>query len=344
MGVLRFLGLLVMTVIVGTVAAPADDNGAGAAAKPAAAPIAIPFKVKTVVFTMALGPDVATNAKLANYLAYWLRPKLPSGAVDPDLTVVHKSFIVPQATWTLNDLIEQCRRDPAALGAFIALPPAVANGNKDHFVLRRSWTNVTATVIAAQCETPPEQHTLAIASPSITPTGRPTMIVTRPPMVVQAIGAQSITAQAPDSQARTEKTPLPLSVVWVSESYLSEGHHTTFTGLFPLAALVTLYTALAPTRTIQTTRTTVFPTTPPIPVTGTLASVAVQNTSAANSQSAGSAGSALTTAFLTYTTNSAGLPNVDSQLDEAARGATFYAVQQMKIECNSTSPPAFCGW
>jgi hypothetical protein len=199
---------------------------------------------RPVVFTMALG-DPATSGKIAVIMANRLRDngKRNLGPVRSD------AWIVPEGSWTLADYLDQCKQDSEhTRGAFIVLPPSGANSSENYIALLRTSTDVTLSIMVAEC------HPTAAAP------------------------APSASAPAPvATSARDGET----SVVWAS--YAQSGKYgRTQIEFFPLAVLTSVYLAFSPQRTYQTTTTTVYPTFAPIPPSGERSSVQTQQSSVLN--------------------------------------------------------------
>ena len=119
-----------------------------------------------VVFTMALG-DAATNGKIAVLMANRLREngKRNAGPVRSD------AWIVPEGGWLLGDYLEQCRKDPShTRGAFIVMPPSSANSSENYIALLRSSTDVTLSIMVAECRPP------ASPAPSASPEGETSVV------------------------------------------------------------------------------------------------------------------------------------------------------------------------
>jgi hypothetical protein len=209
-----------------------------------------------VVFTMAIG-DPATNGKIAVLMANRLREngKRNAGPVRSD------AWIVPQGQWSLGDYLDQCKRDSShTRGAFIVLPPASSNSSENYIALLRSSTDVTLSIMVAECHA-------AAAAP--------------------APSAAAPAAVAPAADGET-------SVVWAS--YAQSGKYgRTQIEFFPLAVLTSVYLAFSPQRTYQTTTTSVYPTIAPIPAGGERTSVQTQQSNVLNpSGTAGLQGNVLT--------------------------------------------------
>jgi hypothetical protein len=212
-----------------------------------------------VVFTMALG-DTATNGKIAVLMATRLREngKRNAGPVRSD------AWIVPEGQWTLADYLNQCRRDPGhTRGAFIVLPPSSANSTDNYIALLRTSTDVTLSIMVAECH-----PTAAMPAPS-------------------ASAPASAPTAAPDGET---------SVVWAS--YAQSGKYgRTQIEFFPLAVLTSVYLAFSPQRTYQTTTTTVFPTIAPIPPGGERSTVQTQQSNVLNPSGTASLQGNVLTAF-----------------------------------------------
>ena len=243
-GDVSFLPIRPIFALVGVcalVAGFAGSHTAGAATETKAAETPRPL-IKfdhAVVFTMALG-EPATNAKVAALMAGRLHDngKNNAGPVRSD------AWIVPMGQWSLADYLDQCKRDPAhTRGAFIVLPPSSASSSDNYIALLRSTTDVTLSIMVAECRPP---------SASATP--------------------------APESSGPPGGDT---TIAWAS--YAQSGKYgRSQIEFFPLAVLTSVYLAFSPQRTYQTTTTTVYPTVAPIPPSGERSSVQVQQSSILN--------------------------------------------------------------
>jgi hypothetical protein len=101
-----------------------------------------------VVFTISLGTDTPTGAKIATSLAQRLREKSRLGAGLP----VKNAWIIPEGGWNLTNYLQQCAADPHTLGAFIVLPPSSAQSQLNFIVMLENTTTASFSVMIAACD------------------------------------------------------------------------------------------------------------------------------------------------------------------------------------------------
>lgn len=101
-----------------------------------------------VVFTISLGTDTATGAKIATSLAQRLRDKSRLSAGLP----VKDAWIIPEGGWNLTNYLQQCAEDPHTRGAFIVLPPSSAQSQLNWIVLLENTTTTSFSVMIAACD------------------------------------------------------------------------------------------------------------------------------------------------------------------------------------------------
>ncbi len=244
---IRIVPIRTVSVLVGTLAMVVGLAGTGslrASAQVEKSPPPLITFNHPVVFTMALG-DPAINGKIAVLMAKRLHDNGQQN-IGP---VRSNAWIVPEGQWTLGDYLEQCRMDPThTLGAFIVLPTSSANSTENWIALLRNSTDVTLSILVAECH------------PKLAPSPAP-----------------DASSPSPGPAATSGEA----SVVWAS--YVASGKYgRSQIEFFPLAVLTTIYLAFSPQRTYQTTSTTVFPTPAPLPATGARASVQTQQSSVLN--------------------------------------------------------------
>jgi hypothetical protein len=100
---------------------------------------------KPVVFTLALGGDAATNARISVALANKLK-HAPDGKVRTATT------FVPEGQWNLGDFTSQCRKYPTSTwGAFIVLPPSASSRSSNYLIVIRSEETLTFNAMVAVC-------------------------------------------------------------------------------------------------------------------------------------------------------------------------------------------------
>ncbi len=232
-----------------------SPGGAGAADNKTPQPT-IGFSQKAV-FTLALGVDTPTAARIANSFAARLQDK----KARPDAGLPVKQYwVIPEGGWTLGDYLQQCARDPAhTVGAFIVLPPSSAQSSVNWIVLLETRTEATFSVIVAACN----------------------------PNPVLPSGAPASATIAPGSNT---------SVVWASRPASGKAGRSQVE-IFPIAILTSIYLAFAPQRTYQTTSTVVYPTTNPVAAGGERSNVATQQATVLNGSGAGQIQNGIVTAF-----------------------------------------------
>ena len=122
----------------------ASGGSGGGAQKTPQEPI--DFNVgQPVVFTLALGSDDATNARIAVALA----DKLKHGADGKDR---RDTKFVPEGQWNLGDFVAQCSKFPTSTwGAFIVLPPSASSRSSNYLIVIRSEETLTFNAMVAVC-------------------------------------------------------------------------------------------------------------------------------------------------------------------------------------------------
>jgi len=271
-----------------------------------------------VVFTLALGTDPATSARIAVTLARRLRQNgldNPGGAAPA--APVRDAWIVPEGGWTLSDYEQQCAADPKTRGAFIVMPPAITNAADNYIAVLRSWTDVSFSVMVAEC-----RHEGI---------GRSVMLSENGASLAPAPGRGGTTA-----------------VVWVSETPSKGKAGRSQIEFFPLTVLTSVYFAFAPQRVYQTTTVAAFPTPNPLPVGGARSSVSTVQSTTLNASGTGSLQGGVLSAFsgngLGVTIGAQASP--ETQALHAADDAIGHLLaDQLNLDCKRLAPiPAFCGW
>lgn len=308
MRMLRLRVVLVLIALFSVLVAAAGTPRAGAQTAPAAPRTPDPSirYAHDVVFTLALGSDAPTNAKIAVALAARLKSKQRAAAGLP----IQNAWVVPQGAWTMGDYLQQCAQDAHTRGAFIVLPPSSAVATNNYIVLLENKTTMRFSVMVAQCD-----HSAA------------------PP-------AQDWVAGPPPP----EKTPRPgdnASVVWVSEPAKGE-YGRSQVEIFPLAVLTSIYLAFAPQRTYQTTTTVAYATPNPLPATGARTNVQTLQGSVLDGQGAGAVQNNVLSAFsgngLGSTIGAAG--NADLHAVHAADDAIGHLLsEQLDEYCKNPAAP-----
>jgi hypothetical protein len=309
--------IALFSVIAGGVPTPRAD------AQVAPAPTAAPA-VKTpdptiryardVVFTIALGTDPSTDARIAVALATRLKARARTDLGLP----VKNAWIVPEGNWGLADYLQQCAQDPHTLGAFIVLPPSSGVATNNWIVLLENTTTVTFSIIVAQCDhsgSPPVADGVAGAPPT-SPTPRP--------------GDNA-------------------SVVWASDPATGKFGRSQIE-IFPLAVLTSIYLAFAPQRTYQTTSTVAYPAPNPLPSNGARTNVQTLQGTVLDGQGSGAVQNNVLGAFsgngLGSTIGAAANP--DYHLVHAADDAIGHLLtRQLDVYCKDPSmagPRGFCSW
>jgi hypothetical protein len=300
---------------------------AGAAGTPRADAQVAPAPVKTpeptirfahdVVFTIVLGGDTATNAKIAVALA----ARHKSQARNDQGLPVKNAWIIPEGGWTLSDYLQQCAQDAHTQGAFIVLPPSTAAASDNWIVLLENTTTVAFSVMIAQCD-----HSAA------------------PPVPDGVAG--------PPPPSPPSATPRPgdnASVVWASNPAKGKFGRSQIE-IFPLAVLTSIYLAFAPQRTYQTTTTVAYATPNPLPTSGARTNVQTLQASVLDGQGAGAVQNNVLGAFsgngLGSTIGASG--NVDFHTVHAADDAIGHLLdEQLDKYCldkTRPGPRGFCSW
>jgi hypothetical protein len=299
---------------------------AGVVGTPSAEAQTSPAPVKTpeptirfahdVVFTIVLGGDVVTNAKIATALAARLKSK---GRNDQGLPVKN-AWVIPEGGWTLSDYLQQCAQDAHTQGAFIVLPPSSAAASDNWIVLLQNTTTVAFSVMIAQCD-----HTAA-------------------PPVADGVAGPPLPVGQP--------TPRPgdnASVVWASNPAKGKFGRSQIE-IFPLAVLTSIYLAFAPQRTYQTTTTVAYATPNPLPSSGARTNIQTLQGSVLDGQGAGAVQNNVLGAFsgngLGSTIGASG--NADFHTVHAADDAIGHLLdEQLDVYCKDPKMPGprgFCAW
>jgi hypothetical protein len=307
--------IALFSMIAGAVGTPrADAQVAPAPAPGAKTPEPTIRFAHDVVFTIVLGTDTSTNAKIAVALAARLKRKARTDQGLP----VKNAWIVPEGGWTLSDYLQQCAQDAHTQGAFIVLPPSSAAASDNWIVLLQNTTTVSFSVMIAQCD-----HSAA-------------------PAVPDGVAGPPPTSPAPRAGDNT-------SVVWASNPARGKFGRSQVE-IFPLAVLTSIYLAFAPQRTYQTTSTVVYATPNPLPSSGARSNVQTLQGSVLDGQGAGAVQNNVLGAFsgngLGSTIGAAG--NADFHIVHAADDAIGHLLdEQLDPYCKDPKlpgPRGFCSW
>jgi hypothetical protein len=288
----RAVGAVTETKPRGTDSAPGSD--ASGNEKTLAIPMAFSRKV---VFTLAIGTDASTSAKITVALASELRRNakrmVPKGTVAPaDAWQLNSDSlaVVPAGGWTLKDYSDQCAQFPdSTQGAFIVLPAAMGSDSENYLVVLRQNTTISFNAMVAGCESD---------------------------------GAPKPTGTA--------------KILWVSDTASGKYGRSTVQFL-PLAVLTSVYLAFAPQKTFQTTTTTAFPTPNPLPVSGARTSTQSLSSNVINASGTGSLQNAVVSSFAGAQLAVGRQGNADHLAMHAAEDAVGKFLQLVNEECRQTA-------
>jgi len=268
---------------------------------PVLIPISGPFHT---IFVLGTGGDPSIRGKLiASFVEEF---QLQQYGLAND------AWLIPEPDWTASDFVNQCSKDwQHTDGALVIGYVASATWARDELLRRRSWTELQANAMYAECSPP--------KIVSVTPT--------------RVLGRANIETAKPAAVAYT----------WHSRLWGGSGYTNTDTKLAALSILLSLgsaYLTFSPSKTATSVSTRIFPTPAPLPPVGVLSSVVTTTQSVTNpSGSFGSIATGLLGQSLLYTQSITAIPSGDNQLWDAAYNAARSIIAEMNCPKPPPSPP-----
>jgi hypothetical protein len=195
------------------------------------------------VYILAAAPDVKTATALTIEVGIRLAPKLaditgmqqglkPHDNPEDPTGDFEFPMLIPEPSWNLDDLAQQCDKDPQTRGAIIVGPLESDVGTSNVFIFANGYQRLSSAAFLVKCAPPPPPA----ATPAPTPTPTP---VPRPRVRGRMITIVNVNLGSPTPTPSPVPKPPDrvLSIGWYSPDFVQGHAHQAGIPLLPLAAL-----------------------------------------------------------------------------------------------------------
>jgi len=197
------------------------------------------------VYILAAAPDVKTATALTIEVGMRLGPKLEDitgqkqgrrpgdDPAKPPIGDLEFPMLIPEPSWSLDDLAQQCDKDVNTKGAIVVGPLESDAGTSNVFIFANGYQRLSSAAFLVKCG-PPSKST-ETSSPTPTPTPSPRRHVSGGRTVVIVNVNPGSPSPTPSPTPKLPKRVL--SIAWYSPDFVQGHAHQAGIPLLPLAAL-----------------------------------------------------------------------------------------------------------
>lgn len=202
-----------------------------------------PYKLaRKAVYILATAPDVQTATALTIEVGTRLGPALaeitgqregllPKDNLNSQDGDFEFPMLIPEPSWSLDDLAKQCESDPNTKGAILVGPLESDVGTANAFLFANGYQRISSAAFILRCSPVPTPSPEPKPSAQLTASPQPSRTEVRGRTVVIV----NVSAEAPTPSPSPTKRAL--SIVWYSPNFVEGRAHQFGIPLLPLAGL-----------------------------------------------------------------------------------------------------------